>query len=813
MPEPERRPDGLLIVANHRYVPADRLVAVADDAPEQADADALVAAGEGREGVDDARRQQHRPGVEPDPLARPALAESRPVPPLAIAVLLHAGGLVVGLRDLGSRDGHHEPRGTAGRTPQTGDLTIAQRGAVGDGLTLPQQPQVRGRHAVREAKVIPRDLGPERATGVVIDHDARAPQPAELDRSGKTRRAAADDDAVDDRRACRSVRQACGWRHVGRMPHIGVARLTLRAIARLSRPLRTEPEGAHLEHERARHRVPRQDRLGGRVVMTDTTTPAASPATVEEPPEFPIVWSDPADRERSWAQDDMHSPFCLTPLSQDYTAMIGIGFDYRYERLDLPISMRAKTFNGYLYFSWKILGPESEEEAISQQYVVSCRAHTPLAVDYWARAVPELRQLYDWIASVDVETLPGQELADAWDGAWERAQRAWAIHFYAITGPYQVMEDLADLYESVIEKPPPGEALRLIGGTIEELVAVDAGLGRLAELAATSPGLADAIRSRPAPSLEELATHHGGETFVSELRGFLAEHGHLGQGFDDLALASWGEEPEMLLAEVAKRIDHPIEPAMERAARLAHEADRLADGVRERLADQLERLAEFERLLGLARQIGSLTEGHNYWIDRKVQARLRAFAMRVGARLVRDGVIERPEDVLYLRRAEVPDLLRAAVDRRDVVAGRKAEHEHWRTIKPPPKLGKPDDAEPSGRFGGARFAKEDDSIVRGTGASPGIVSGPARVVLGPDDFERVLPGDIIIAPSSNPSWVPLFSIAGGLVTNTGGVLCHAAVVARELDLPAVVGTGDATTRIADGQMLELDGTTGFVRLL
>ena len=166
----------------------------------------------------------------------------------------------------------------------------------------------------------------------------------------------------------------------------------------------------------------------------------------------------------------MHSPFCLTPLSQDYTAMIGIGFDYRYERLDVPISMRAKTFNGYLYFSWMTLGPESEEEAITQQYFANCRVHTPLAVDYWARAVPELRQLYGWIASVDGRDAPEPELAEAWDGAWERAQRAWAIHFYAITGPYMVMEDLADLYESVIENPPPGEAMRLIGGTIDELV-------------------------------------------------------------------------------------------------------------------------------------------------------------------------------------------------------------------------------------------------------------------------------------------------------------------------------------------------------
>jgi pyruvate,water dikinase len=102
--------------------------------------------------------------------------------------------------------------------------------------------------------------------------------------------------------------------------------------------------------------------------------------------------------------------------------------------------------------------------------------------------------------------------------------------------------------------------------------------------------------------------------------------------------------------------------------------------------------------------------------------------------------------------------------------------------------------------------------VRGTGASAGIVRGPARIVLGPDDFDRVQPGDILVAPSSNPSWVGLFAIAAGLVTNTGGVLSHAAVVAREFGLPAVVGTGDATTRIADGQILELDGTTGFVRL-
>jgi rifampicin phosphotransferase len=528
---------------------------------------------------------------------------------------------------------------------------------------------------------------------------------------------------------------------------------------------------------------------------------------------FPIAWSDPSDIERSWRRDEMHSPFCLVPLSQDYVGLIGKGFGYRYERLEVPISMRAQVVNGYWYFSWVPLGPESEHEAVVEQYLASCRAHTPLALDYWERAVPELRELYAGIAAVEVDRLPPAELAMAWDEAWERAQRAWAIHFYAITGPYQVMDDLANFYESVVEKPHPGEALKLIQGTIHELVDVDAGLGRLTEIADASPALASALRATPAPSPEQLAELPGGNAFASDLRAFLAEHGHLGQGFDDLALASWGEEPGMLLAEIGKRLEHPVEPAVTRAARLAREADVLADGVRTRLADQHEKLAEFERLLELARQIGPITETHNYWIDRMAAARLRTFVMRVGARLAAGGVIERPGDVLFLRRAEVPDLLREPEDRRSVVAARKDEYDHWRRVTPPSRIGKPSDEEPSGRFGGERFAKEDEAIVRGTGASAGIARGPARIVIGPEDFARVQPGDIIVAPSSNPSWVPLFTIAGGLVTNTGGVLSHAAVVAREFDLPAVVGTGDATTRIADGQQLELDGTTGFVRLL
>ena len=177
-------------------------------------------------------------------------------------------------------------------------------------------------------------------------------------------------------------------------------------------------------------------------------------------------------------------------------------------------------------------------------------------------------------------------------------------------------------------------------------------------------------------------------------------------------------------------------------------------------------------------------------------------------------MIDAARDVLYLRRDEVPDARSAdSTDRRAVVAERERRPAHLRAIRPPAKVGKPSEDGGGDRFDGKRFASTEPDELRGTGASAGIVRGPARVTLDQDDFEAVQPGDIIVCPSSNPSWVPLFAIAGGLITNTGGVLSHAAVVAREFALPAVVGTGDATTRIADGRLVELDGSSGVVRLL
>jgi phosphohistidine swiveling domain-containing protein len=534
---------------------------------------------------------------------------------------------------------------------------------------------------------------------------------------------------------------------------------------------------------------------------------AVAPSTAST---FPIDWANPADAEKTWEWDDMHMPMCLTPLAGDYAVLLAEGDAYGSRRMGIPFEFRGQVIHGYVYYVSRHDVPEDEVPAARERATALYREQIPLAAEYWRGAVDELRGIWSWMAAIPVEDLAHADVADAWDEAWRRMLRAWQIHFYAIVGPYEILDVLADFYEAVLPDAPKGEALRLIQGTIHELTDVDTGIGRLAELAVASPELtAEVARGETSP--EVLAALPGGATFVEELDAFLMRHGHLGQNWDDLALPSFAEEPSRLLAEVAKRMQRASEPAHERAARLARDADALADAFRAGVADEPEKLAEFERILETARQIGHITETHNYWIDRMGQARLRTLSLRVGRRLVEAGVIESPDHVFFLHRAEVSELLRRPADRTGLVLERSADHIRWAAVRPPAVVGRPRLDQPPNRFGGDTAATENDGILRGTGGSRGTATGSARVVLGPDDFERVQPGDIIVAPSSNPSWVPLFAIAGGLVTNTGGVLSHAAVVARELDLPAVVGVADATSRIRDGQIVEIDGTTGTVR--
>ncbi len=106
-----------------------------------------------------------------------------------------------------------------------------------------------------------------------------------------------------------------------------------------------------------------------------------------------------------------------------------------------------------------------------------------------------------------------------------------------------------------------------------------------------------------------------------------------------------------------------------------------------------------------------------------------------------------------------------------------------------------------------------DGSLRGMPGSAGKITGPARVVRTLAEAGKLRPGDVLVASATLPSWTPYFAIASAVVTNTGGMLCHAAVVAREYGIPAVVGTRSATETLHDGQLVEVDGDAGTVRVV
>jgi pyruvate,water dikinase len=213
-----------------------------------------------------------------------------------------------------------------------------------------------------------------------------------------------------------------------------------------------------------------------------------------------------------------------------------------------------------------------------------------------------------------------------------------------------------------------------------------------------------------------------------------------------------------------------------------------------------------------ARASYALKELHTYDIDYPGLLATRDVLRGFGRRLVGEGLLDAVDDVWLLERTELRAALMEDVDLRRLVATRRAELERGRLEGMQPYLGerpqtRDRDAVVEGFYG------SEGSALSGAGASAGTAEGVARIVAGPDDFSRVQAGDVLVATTTTPAWTPLFPALAALVTETGGILSHAAVVAREYRLPAVVGATGATAAIPDGRRVRVDGSRGVVTLL
>jgi len=295
-------------------------------------------------------------------------------------------------------------------------------------------------------------------------------------------------------------------------------------------------------------------------------------------------------------------------------------------------------------------------------------------------------------------------------------------------------------------------------------------------------------------------------------------HGEAGASGDHFGSVAWADDPTFLIRAVAQRLLTPGENPDVRLAGLRKRADEIARDARKALATRPEDLARFEEVLAAACATGPLTEEHNYWLDRRNHANVGRAARAFGARLVRDGVLRDREEIFLLYLDEVRDALREPRDLSPLIAERIAEQARWRQLEAPETLGQVDGAGPATSSPVwhllYRAAQDDPSqALRGAPASAGVARGPARLVRNLEEFAKFRRGDVLVCQSSNVSWIPLFTSAAAVVTEVGGPLSHAAVVAREFAIPAVVGTSVALSTLVDGEPLEVDGSAGIVRRL
>ncbi|WP_030491666.1 PEP/pyruvate-binding domain-containing protein [Micromonospora chokoriensis] len=352
----------------------------------------------------------------------------------------------------------------------------------------------------------------------------------------------------------------------------------------------------------------------------------------------------------------------------------------------------------------------------------------------------------------------------------------------------------------------PDEIHAVLGGMPHNVtIEMDLALWRLAQGAGEHRQLL--LDTPPA----ELAERHLRGTLPEiGMAAFLDVYGHRGVAEVDLGVPRWAEDPTPVFAAVANylRVTDPRQgpdQRFQRAASAAETALRELTTRARRRRPVRGRVAGF--LLRRARSLAGLREAGKFAGLYPLRETRRQLLL-IGADLHGSGLLEQPDDVMFLTLDEVHTAVHQGVDLRGTVTARRAVHrrELRRRTVPVALLSDGTDVETV-----LPAAPAGDGTMAGVGASAGRVTGPARVVHDPGTA-HVEPGDVLVAATTDPGWTPLFLTAAALITETGAVMAHGPTVAREYGIPAVICVPDATRIISTGQLVTVDGGAGTITL-
>jgi len=445
--------------------------------------------------------------------------------------------------------------------------------------------------------------------------------------------------------------------------------------------------------------------------------------------------------------------------------------------------------------------------------------------DWWRdRLVPEMERNFVYLEGMldkkDQMTLA--QLAVLFEDAIDIHDRHWKIHWMLNFAQLSATMNLRTVMQKTHGKVDGAllgrlqnsardrnwDKIKALWETKEEVKA-DAELSGIFG-AATAAEIVPALR----------ASERGRRFIEERVTPYQMEYGWHAVWSHEFVFPSFREQMEPVIQLVrdqfADDYDYPG-----KIARLAADIRAASEEILEGLEG--EALEEMRAANEINLRMAPLTPDHHFYIDQGANAHVRLVLIAIGEKLVEMGVLDAPDDVIMMRYNELRAFMGnpTGIDGRAIVARARAAREKAYTIKPRDWVGTVTQTQldfPYLNLWGFpekfhRSLGEDGGPLHGVAGSPGVVEGVARVVLSEDQFDEVRAGDLLVCQMTNPAWQVLFGKIAGLVTDAGGFAAHPAVLAREYEIPAVVGASIASTRIRTGDRIRIDGTAGVVEIL
>jgi pyruvate,water dikinase len=551
-----------------------------------------------------------------------------------------------------------------------------------------------------------------------------------------------------------------------------------------------------------------------------TTTSQQSPAS-----DFPISWEHPEDEQQTWFQDVMHNPLPITPLSATlFQRAFSQGASRAISRLSMPIAgIRVSVQNGYVYLGrTPVQGtPEELEARFGEMKRITMELGATILKDWRETFEPQVLQKCDRILNFDYDSASTAETAQFVRSLYDELVDAWDIHMRVNIPAMNGVFGLEDFLTTVVGGDVLSQSRLLLQGFDNKSVEMGRALWSLSRWIRNTAGFADVVlAARVRDGAVELAANDAADEFQQRWRSFLDVYGWRSDRFMELGHKSWQEDPSTPLLQLKGylRLDDEQDP-FARHATFAADHERIATEIETRLPADLRPV--FRAMVPLAQQYIPIAEDHNFTIDQKFTVMVRYAIVRLGRKLVAEGVLSDAESVFYLTFDEIGDIaggkipegLDALTRQRQRELGRQAAMRAPVLIGTPPPADQPPDPLVAKFFGVGLVPSEDAAVITGHPCSAGVVTGEAKVVLTLDEAGKVNPGDILVCRMTMPAWTPLFGVVAAVVADSGGPLSHCAIVAREYMIPCVAGTVNGTAMLKDGMKVRVDGGTGIVTVV